>query len=140
MCVAVVAHEAVYLGFVELSVGICFTGDGGFWYHLSELETAVRAGINTVTIINNNRSLNQDSPGVNVAYRDQDAGNPKEMWMYRNVDLSRIAEEVGCVGIRVEKPAEIHSALERAMTCQRPVVVDVATDIEAFAPWTSKPS
>jgi acetolactate synthase-1/2/3 large subunit len=30
---------------------ICFTGDGGFWYHISELETACRCGINTVTVI-----------------------------------------------------------------------------------------
>ena len=34
---------------------ICFTGDGAFWYHLSELETAKRWGIKTVTIVNNNR-------------------------------------------------------------------------------------
>jgi len=29
---------------------ICFTGDEGFWYHLSELETAVRWGIKTVIL------------------------------------------------------------------------------------------
>ena len=46
---------------------VCFTGDGGFWYHLAEMETAVRCGINTVTVINNNRSLNQDRPGVDRA-------------------------------------------------------------------------
>ena len=119
---------------------VCFTGDGGFWYHLSELETAARAGINTVTVVNDNRSLNQDSPGVGVAYRGHDGGNHEEMWMYRDIDLSRIAEEVGCVGIRVERPSDIRGALERALDSDRPVVVDVATDIEALAPWTTKPS
>ena len=33
---------------------VCFMGDLGFWYHMAEVETAVRAGINTITIINNN--------------------------------------------------------------------------------------
>ena len=39
---------------------ICFTGDGGAWYHLTELETAVRNNINTIWVINNNSSLNQE--------------------------------------------------------------------------------
>ena len=33
---------------------LVFTGDAGFWYHLTEIETAVRCGINTVTLVNNN--------------------------------------------------------------------------------------
>ena len=43
---------------------ICFTGDGGVWYHITELDTALRNGINTVTIVNNNASLNQEQ-GLN---------------------------------------------------------------------------
>ena len=31
---------------------ICFTGDAGFWYHLGEIETALRWGINPVILIN----------------------------------------------------------------------------------------
>src|SRR5207248_1296238 len=31
---------------------VCFTGDGGFYYHLAELETAVRYGINAVILVN----------------------------------------------------------------------------------------
>ena len=50
------------------------------------------------------------------------------------VDFGRIAEEVGALGIRVERPGEIAPALERALAANRPAVVDVATDIEALGP------
>ncbi|HWF12432.1 MAG TPA: thiamine pyrophosphate-binding protein, partial [Candidatus Acidoferrales bacterium] len=51
---------------------VCFTGDGGFWYHLQELETAVRCGIPTVTVVNNNNALNQETLIFKQAY----GGNP----------------------------------------------------------------
>jgi acetolactate synthase-1/2/3 large subunit len=112
---------------------ICFTGDGGFWYHMSELETAVRCGINTVTVINNNHSLNQDRSGVDRVYAGQ-PGNSAEIWVFQELDLARVAESMGCVGIRVERPGHIQSALEQALAADRPAVVDVASDIEIAAP------
>ncbi|MEK7875813.1 MAG: thiamine pyrophosphate-binding protein, partial [Pseudomonadota bacterium] len=52
---------------------ICFCGDGGFYYHLPELETARRRGIKTVTIVNNNASLAQGLRNLNIAYEGHDA-------------------------------------------------------------------
>ncbi len=118
---------------------ICFTGDGGMWYHLSELETAVRCRINTVTVVNNNHSLNQDRPGVDRAYANYPTGNPFEMWVFRDVDLAQLARTMGGFGIRVERPEDIRGALEQALAADKPAVVDVASDIDAFAPWTRKP-
>ena len=56
------------------------------------------------------------------------------MWTFSSVSFARIAEEMGALGIRVEKPGEIGPALRRALAADRPVVVDVVTDIEALAP------
>jgi acetolactate synthase-1/2/3 large subunit len=119
---------------------LCFTGDGGFWYHLGELETALRCGLNTVTVINNNHSLNQDRPGVDVAYKDHLTGNAEEIWVFReDVDFAQMARSVGCFGIRVDRPDKIQSALEQALASEKPAVVDVVSDIDAFPPWTRKP-
>jgi acetolactate synthase-1/2/3 large subunit len=117
---------------------LCFTGDGGFYYHLAELETAVRYGINAVIVINDNRSLNQETKLFDAAYGGQQRGRAREMWVFEDVDLAKVAEAMGCFAIRVERPSELRSALERAFAANRPAVVDVVSDIKALAgrPWS----
>jgi acetolactate synthase-1/2/3 large subunit len=112
---------------------ICFTGDGGFWYHIGELETAARYGINAVILVNDNQALNQNKRGDDAAYQGFE-GNPAELYGFSNLDLSKIAESMGCFGIRVEQPSEIQGALEQAIASGRPAVVDVRTDIEGMSP------
>jgi acetolactate synthase-1/2/3 large subunit len=107
---------------------ICFTGDGGFWYHLAELETAMRYGINTITVVNNNNALKQTSP----YYKNQD--NNSEFWHFSDVNFALIAQTIGCFGIRVEKPEDIKGALTKALNSDKPAVIDVATDIDATLP------
>ena len=45
-----------------------FTGDAGFWYHIAEVETAVRWKLNAVTVVNNNGGGNQSKRGFDRAY------------------------------------------------------------------------
>jgi acetolactate synthase-1/2/3 large subunit len=116
---------------------ICFTGDGGFWYHLSELETARRYHIKTVTIINNNGGLAQGIPDVHAMYGDR-PGNPGELYRFEAVSFASIAQEMGCLGVRVEQPDQIRGAIQEALTADRPVVVEVMTglDYRAPSPWS----
>ena len=116
---------------------LCFTGDAGIWYHMSDLETAVRTGINVVILVNNNHSLNQEQGGVESVYGGRTAGSD-ELWLFPDTDFAKIAESMGCVGITVNKPAELADALDRAFSAGRPAVVDVKTHLEGIAPlpWT----
>ncbi|MGH9359197.1 MAG: thiamine pyrophosphate-binding protein [Terriglobia bacterium] len=113
---------------------VCFTGDGGFWYHLQELETAVRCGIPTVTCINNNNSLNQETEIFRAAYEGRPSKKQSEMWHFSKVNFARIAESMGAVGIRVEKPSELQAAFDQAISSGKPAVIDAVSDIEALAP------
>jgi acetolactate synthase-1/2/3 large subunit len=115
---------------------VCFTGDGGFWYHLSELETALRCGIRTVTVINNNYGLGQCVPHINAAYADR-KGNRDALCRFRQTSFAALARDMGCFGIRVEDPAEIAGALQSALTADVQAVVEVVTDIgyDAPEPW-----
>lgn len=110
---------------------VCFSGDGAFWYHLQELETAARWDIPTVTVINNNSVLGQSQIGIRRAY-GSDSGRETDQYRFRNTNFARIAEEMGAFGIRVEKPDDIRGALLRALEARRPAVVDVITEPESF--------
>jgi acetolactate synthase-1/2/3 large subunit len=50
------------------------------------------------------------------------------------VNFAKVAEDIGALGIRVEKPSELGPAIQRALKAGRPAIVDVATDIDALAP------
>jgi acetolactate synthase-1/2/3 large subunit len=113
---------------------VTFTGDAGFWYHIAEVETAVRWKMNAVTVINNNSGGNQSKRGFDRAYGGTQTEQARELWTYNKVDFARLAQDMGALGIRVEKPSEIAGALEQALAAGRPAVIDVVTDIDALAP------
>ena len=113
---------------------VTFTGDSGFWYHLSEIETAVRWGINAITVVNNNGGGNQSKRGFDRAYGGNPTEQSRELWTFNKVNFARIAEELGAVGLRVERAGDFAPAFERALKADRPVILDVATDIEIAAP------
>lgn len=110
---------------------ICFTGDGAFWYHLSELETAVRWKIPTVTVINNNSVFGQSQLGVRRAYRGE-AGKQDEQYRFNATDFAQLARNLGAFGVRVEKPSDIKKALLDALASGKPAVIDVVTEAESF--------
>lgn len=117
---------------------ICFAGDGALYYHIAELETAARYGINLVVVVNNNSALNQEIPHFDAAYGGKQPAPAREMWGFNDVNLADVARSFGCLGMRVEDPDDLPGALREALDAGRPVVIDVVTDCYAFAKegWT----
>ena len=113
---------------------VTFTGDAGFWYHIGEIETAVRWKINAVTVVNNNGGGNQSKRGFDRVYGGQQTEQARELWTFRKTNFARIAEELGALGIRVENASAFPAALAQGLAANRPVVIDVVTDIDALAP------
>jgi acetolactate synthase-1/2/3 large subunit len=113
---------------------VVFTGDAGFWYHIAEVETAVRWKINSVTIVNNNGGGNQSKRGFDRAYGGEPTAKSRELWTYNPMNFAKLAEDMGALGIRVERASDIAPALARALAANRPAVIDVVSDIEALAP------
>ena len=118
---------------------ICFSGDGGFMYHIAELETAVRYNIPVVSVVNNNHGLLQDKRGDDRAYQAVPGSHSSDLWEFNDVDMSKVAEAMGAFGIRVDQPQDIQNAIGEALASGRPAVVDVVTDpldSEAPIPWS----
>ena len=112
---------------------VCFTGDGGLWYHLTELDTAARYGIHTITVVNNNASLNQEQALNERIYGGATPGSDR-LWKLTDADFAAIAETMGCEGVTVTHPAEMEGALDHALSAGRPALIDVKTDIAGIAP------
>jgi acetolactate synthase-1/2/3 large subunit len=118
---------------------VAFTGDGGLWYHLAELETAARWNIPVKVIVNNNNSLNQEIDIYRAAYGGELRGRHGELWQFRPVDFAAVARAMGVESERVEAPDDLPRALERATRTDGPFLLDVVTDAGATAPLAYLP-
>ena len=98
---------------------VCMTGDGGFMFNSSELSTAVRYGINVVTVVFNN-----DSYG-NVARDLDEAFGGAYGTDLHNPDFVKFAESFGAVGMRADDPMELERLIPLALERQAPVIIDV---------------
>ncbi len=61
-------------------------------------------------------------------------GKPEELYRFESVSFARIAQEMGCRGIRVEHPDEIGGAIRQALAAEQPTVVEVMTGLHYRAP------
>ncbi|MCZ6539950.1 MAG: thiamine pyrophosphate-binding protein [Chloroflexi bacterium] len=117
---------------------ICIVGDGGFMYNSSEISTAVKYGINLVTVIYN------DGHFGNVARDlDDDFGGDYET-EFANPDFVKLAEAYGAVGLRAKDPFDVENVIPEALKLNRPVLIDVPfsrvprpKQWSARAPWTT---
>lgn len=106
---------------------VSLMGDGGFGMTLSELSTAVDYGINTLTLVMNNQCW-----GAEKAYQRDFFGG-----RYIGADISspafdKVAELYGAAGFKAETLADVSGAIEAALTCGKPAVIDVAVDPSAL--------
>ena len=88
-------------------------------FNSSELSTAVRYGINVVTVV-----FRDDSYG-NVA-RDMNEifGGTYETDLL-NPDFVKFAESFGAVGMRAEGPMDLETLIPQALRRNAPVVIEV---------------
>jgi acetolactate synthase-1/2/3 large subunit len=112
---------------------ICVSGDGGFMYNSSEISTAVKYGINLVTVIYN------DGHYGNVARDlDDDFGGSYET-DFVNPDFVKLAEAYGAVGLRAKDPFDVENLIPQALAMNKPVFIDVPVSrVPRPKQWSSR--
>jgi acetolactate synthase-1/2/3 large subunit len=120
----------------QLAVGperrvVLMSGDSSFLFHISELETAVRKNLPIVCIVGCDYAWGLEVAVYKGAFGPQSPET--EAHWGEQVRLDKIAEGFGAHGEFVERAEDIAPAVERALACGLPAVVQVAIDAVANA-------
>jgi acetolactate synthase I/II/III large subunit len=111
---------AAALAFPDRQV-ISVNGDGAFGINGMEIDTAVRHGAKAVFIVSNNAAWNIERYDQEANYGGRVIGTT-----LRHSDYAAMARALGAHGERVENPANLREALERALA-NAPALIDVVT-------------
>ncbi|MCC6328938.1 MAG: pyruvate oxidase [Acidobacteria bacterium] len=102
---------------------IAFVGDGAFTMLMGEFATAVKYNLPITVVIIKNNTLGQIKWEQIVFL-----GNPEYGCELQEINFAKYAEACGGMGLTVEKPEDIAPALEKALSSNRPSVVEVYVD------------
>jgi acetolactate synthase-1/2/3 large subunit len=104
---------------------VCICGDGGFQMQGMEVMTAVNYDVPVKWFILNNSTLAMIRDTQDVLFNGRRFNAD-----FINPDYVKLAESMGAVGLRVEKPDEIEEIVKQALDNGRPTLVDVLIDPE----------
>ncbi|MCU4161943.1 thiamine pyrophosphate-binding protein [Acidiphilium sp. AL] len=106
---------------------VSLMGDGGFGMTMSEIGTAVMHGINSICVVMNNGCW-----GAEKAYQRDFFGGRYIGADVSNPPYDKVAELFGAAGFQVDEAAQLEPALQAALVCGKPAIIDVQIDPNAL--------
>jgi acetolactate synthase-1/2/3 large subunit len=115
-------------------------GDGCFQMTNQELATCALEGIPIKVAVINNGSLGMVRQWQTLFYEERYSNTDLGTHKQRVPDFVKLAEALGCVGLRCETAAEVDATIEAAMAVtDAPVVVDFVVGKDAMV-WPMVPA
>jgi Thiamine pyrophosphate-requiring enzymes [acetolactate synthase, pyruvate dehydrogenase (cytochrome), glyoxylate carboligase, phosphonopyruvate decarboxylase] len=109
---------------------VCVTGDGGFYMVCQEVITAVEWNMPVVWVVFNNQTLN----AIRLGQKSEYNGNVIATEFGLSADFAAMAKSFHAEGIRVEHQSDLVPAIEHALHCGKPCVVDVIVNTDPILP------
>jgi len=108
---------------------VCLAGDGDFLMTGQELATAVQERLDPVFLVVNNGMYGTIRMHQERRYPGRVVGTD-----LRNPDFAAYARAFGAHGAVVERSEDVGAALDEALACGRPAVVELRVDPQAITP------
>ncbi|UCG10699.1 MAG: rubredoxin [Dehalococcoidia bacterium] len=105
---------------------VCITGDGGFSMVMGDFLTAIKYQLPVKVFVFNNKQLGMIMQEQKVEHY------PNWQTELHNCDFAEYANNCGGIGIKVTDPRELNGAVDKALSSEKAVVVDVDTDPRRF--------
>jgi pyruvate dehydrogenase (quinone) len=106
---------------------ICLSGDGGFSMLMGDFISLKQLKLPIKVIVFNNSSLSF------VELEMKAAGFLTHATELAETDFSKLAEAVGILGLRAERPEQVKTMLSQALEHEGPALVDVAVNRQELA-------
>ncbi|MFH1725421.1 MAG: thiamine pyrophosphate-binding protein [Elusimicrobiota bacterium] len=105
-------------------------GDAAFAMNGMEVHTAVENDVPVVWVVQNNGGHGMVRLGETLQFK----GKFNSSLFRHRLDVVKLAEAMGALAIRADRPGEVERAVRRGIDSGRPTVVDARIDCEAMPP------
>jgi acetolactate synthase-1/2/3 large subunit len=104
---------------------VCCSGDGGLLMCLQELATAIEEDLDIILVVSNNNDYGIISKSPKIETETDD-----HAFSWSSPSFPAIAEGFGWMAESVEETSALETALESALDCDEPTLIDVSVPTE----------
>src|SRR6202167_5677534 len=106
---------------------VAMCGDGGFAMTMGDILTVTQYNLPIKMVVFDNSALGM------VKLEMETAGLPDFQTDLKNPNFAKLAEAIGIMGVRIENPSDLTSAIKKALQHSGPALIDVVTDANALS-------
>lgn len=111
-------------------------GDGSAGFHIAELDTYARFGLNILTVVVNNYVWGMSQAGQELMYGGKTDARPASK-LSPATRYEVVAEGFGCAGARVDKVEEIGATVRKLSTVEGPALLNLIVSDRPIHCYTS---